>query len=104
MDEGQDPGARLGALGPESGSRAPHPEKRLLHGILGEPVVAQHPEGETVGDPADAVVQLGQRAFVAAGDECDESLVREVSEVPAHGPGSRRVGQRYHGGQGAKAS
>ena len=97
MHERQDPGARLGALGPERRRPSPDPEERLLHGVLGEPVVAEHPERETVGDPADAVVQLGQRAFVAAGDERDESLVREVSEVLAHGPGNRRVGQRYHG-------
>ena len=74
-----------------------HAEKCLLHCVLGQPVVAQHPEGEAVRDPPDAVVQLGQRAFVAAGDESDESLVREMSEVPTHGPRDRRVGQRYHG-------
>ena len=102
VDERQDPGARLGALGPEAGRGAPDAEERLLHGILGEPVVAQDAEREPVGDAADAVVQLGQRALVAAGDERDESLVREVSEVLAHGPGSRRVGQRYHGGAAGK--
>ena len=69
-------------------ARPPDAEERLLDGVLGEPVVAEDPEGEAVGDPADAVVQLGQRALVAAGDECDESLVREMSEVPAHGPGT----------------
>ena len=62
-------------------------EKCLLHGVLGEAVVAQDPEREAVGDTTDAVVQLGQRALVTAGDECDERLVREVSEVLAHGPG-----------------
>ena len=67
-------------------------EERVLHGVLGEPVVAQHAEREAVGDAPDAVVQLSQRRFVATGDERDEGLVRQVCEVPAHGPGAAGSG------------
>ena len=84
MHEREDPRARLRALGPEAGGRAPDAEEGLLDGVLREPVVAQHPEREPVGDPADTVVELGQRRLVAAGDECDEGLVGKVGEVPAH--------------------
>ena len=97
MDERQDPGARLRPLGPEAGRRAPDAEEGLLHRILGEPVVAQHAECEAVCHPPDAVVELGQRSLVVACDERHEGLVREMSKVPAHGPGVGRVAQRYHG-------
>ena len=97
MDERQDPRGRLRPLGPEAGCRAPHAEEGFLHGVLGEPVVPEHPEREAVRHPADAVVELGQRSLVVARDERHEGLVREMSEVPAHGPGVGRVAQRYHG-------
>ena len=97
MDEREDPRARLRPLGPEAGCRAPDAEEGLLHCILGEPVVPEHPEREAVRHPADAVVELGQRSLVVARDERHEGLVREMSELPAHGPGVGRVAQRYHG-------
>ncbi len=84
MNQCHDPGARLGAIGPEGRSCAPDAEEGLLHGILGEPVVTQHSESQAVGDPANTVVQLGERVFVVTGDERDQSLVREVSEVLSH--------------------
>ena len=84
MHEREDPRARLRAFGAEAGGRTPDAEEGLLDGVLREPVVAQHPEREPVGDPADTVVQLGQRGLVTAGDECDEGLVGKVGEVPAH--------------------
>ena len=99
MDERQDPGGRLRPLGPEAGCRAPHAEERFLDGVLGEAVVAEHPEREAVRHPADAVVELGQRSLVVARDERHEGLVREMSELPAHGPGIGRVAQRYHGNE-----
>ena len=97
VHERQDPGARLRPLGPEGRRRAPDAHERLLDGVLREAVVAQDAEGEPVGDPADALVELCQRRLVAARDERDEGLVREMSEVLAHRPGTPRVGQRYHG-------
>ena len=92
MHERQDPGARLRPLGPEAGRRAPDADERLLDRVLGEAVVAQDAEGEPVGDPADAVVELCQRRLVAARDERDESLVREMSEVLPHRPTLRWSG------------
>ena len=89
-------------------------EERLLHRVLGEPVVAQDAEGEAVGDPPDAVVELGERGLVAACDEGDERLVGEVrvpaqrqvdpgglgqsdgSDVDEHGPGSPRGAPPVH--------
>ena len=50
----------------------------FLHGVLGEPVVAKDAEGEAVRDPADPVVELAERALVAACHQRDECLVGEV--------------------------
>ena len=97
MHEREDPRARLRALGPERGGRAPHAHERLLHRVLREPVVADDAKGEAVGHAAAAVVQLRERRLVAACDEGDERLVRQMCEMPAHRPGDPRVGQRYHG-------
>ena len=44
----------------------PDAEERLLDGVLGERLVAQDPQREAVGDPAEAVVELGQRVLVGA--------------------------------------
>ena len=56
-------------------------EERLLHRVLGERRVAQHPQREPVGDAAVAVVELGERAVLPARDERDQRFVREVREV-----------------------
>ena len=56
-------------------------EKALLDCILGEALVAKHAVREAVRDAPDPVVELGERLLVAARDECDESLVREMGEV-----------------------
>ena len=84
VDQREDPGAGLRALGDEARRRAPDGDEALLHGVLGERGIAHDPEGEPVGDPAETVVQLRQRVFVGAGDEGDERLVREMSEPAGH--------------------
>ena len=89
MHEREDPGARLGALRPERGGGAPDREEPFLDRVLGQPLVAQHPQRETVGDAPDAVVELGESRLVAPRDERDEGFVREMSEVLAHRPGGR---------------
>ena len=86
VHEGQDPGTRLRPLGPKGGRRTPDAHERLLDGVLSQAVVTQDAEGEPVGDPADALVELCQRRLVAARDERDEGLVREMSEVLPHRP------------------
>ena len=72
-------------------------EERLLHRVLGERLVAQHPVREPVGDAADPVVELGQRRLVRAGDERDERFVGEVGEVAA---AAHRLGRRAYRGEG----
>ena len=54
---------------------APHGEEAFLHRVLGEPLVAEDPMGDAVCDPADAVVELAERAVVSARDERDQRLV-----------------------------
>ncbi len=89
MDEREDPRARLRALGAERRCAAPDLEERLLHRVLGVPLVAQHPQRQPVRDAADAVVELGQRVLVAARDERDQGFVGEMSVVLAHGEAVR---------------
>ena len=86
MDERQDPRARLRALRAERGGAPPDREEPFLHGVLGEPLVAQHAQREAVGDAADPVVQLSERVLVTSGDQRDERLVGEMSVLLAHGP------------------
>ena len=88
MDEGEHPRARLAALGAEARSAAPDGQERLLHRVLGEPVVAQDAHREAVGDAPDAVVQLAESALVPTRHEGDEGFVGEVSVLPSH----RRAG------------
>jgi hypothetical protein len=99
VDEREDPRAGLAALGPVDGSRAPDGEEGLLHGVLGECSVAQDAEGEPVGDAAETVVQLAERAVLAPGGERDQRLVGEVREVARHPIRllARTDGPRYHG-------
>src|SRR5689334_15996990 len=81
VDEGQDPGARLGALGEEAVGVPPHAEEGLLHGILGEGRVAQDPQREPVRDATEAVVECGQGVLVGRGHEREQRLVGEAREV-----------------------
>ena len=80
MDERQQPGTRLSAFRHEAVGIPPRREETLLHGILGELLVAQDAERKTVGHPSEAVVQLGQGRVVGACDHCDDGLVRQVGE------------------------
>ena len=75
----------LRPLGDEAAGRAPHgremppgPRPRRAPGR------APRAEREAVGDASEAVVELGQRGLVRAGDERDERLVREMREIPRH--------------------
>src|SRR5262249_19106420 len=77
MDERQDPGARLGALGEEAAGRAPDGEKRLLNRVLGESGVADDAHGKPVGGAAVAIVELSQRLLVPAGNERKQGIVRK---------------------------
>ena len=61
--------------GTKRAGAAPEPEERLLHGVLGERLVAEHAVGEPVGGAAEAVVELGERGLVGPRDECDERFV-----------------------------
>src|SRR5262245_54888857 len=75
MDEREDPGRRLGALAAVAVRRAPDREERILHGVLRERLVAEDAVGETVGNAAVAVVELGQPLVVPAGDRGEDLLV-----------------------------
>src|SRR5262249_36891539 len=50
VNEGEQPGARLRALGDEAVGCAPRAEEGLLHGVLRQGVVAENAEGEPVGE------------------------------------------------------
>ena len=89
VDERHDPRARLRALCTERGCRAPHGEERVLHGVLGEALVPEDAVRDPVGDPPDAVVQLGERVLVTTRDEGHEGFVGQVRVVSAHRPGGR---------------
>ena len=86
MHEGEDPGARLRPFRTERRRAAPDREEPLLHCVLREPLVPQHANGKPVGDAPHAVVQLSERAFVAASDERNQGLVGQVSVTLAHWP------------------
>ena len=75
MDEGQDPSARLRALGEEAVCAPPDAEERLLDRILGQRLVPEDPQREAERDPAEAVVELGERVVVGGGDEREQRLV-----------------------------
>jgi hypothetical protein len=90
VDEREDPGARLRALGAEGRGVPPDLEKCLLHRILRVALVAQDAKREPVGDPRDPVVELRQRILVAARDECPEGLVGQMCVVLAHGNAIQR--------------
>ena len=81
MDEREDPRRRLRALGEEARCAAPHREEALLHGVLCERPVAEHPHAEPVRDAAVAVVKLAERGLVRPRDEGDDRLVGEVCQV-----------------------
>ncbi len=76
VDQRQQPRRGLAAGGVERDGRAPGGEERLLDGVLGQHLVAQDPEGEAIGDSAEAVVQRGQGLVVGPRDERQQRLVR----------------------------
>ena len=78
----------LRALGEEAVGVAPDAEERLLHGVLRERLVAQDPQGEPVGDAAEAVVELGQRVVVGAPRRARAAPRRRA----ARGRATRRAG------------
>src|ERR671934_43259 len=90
VDDRQDPRARARALGEEAVGGPPDGEKRLLHRVLRERLVAQDPQREAVGDSAETIVELCQRVLVRGRDEREERLVREVHQLAAPA-GSGRV-------------
>ena len=97
MDEREDPRRCLRALGRECRSGAPDRQERLLDGVLGEPVVAQHAERETERGTAHAVVERGERRLVAPRNESDQGFLGKVRELVAHRLHPTGPGQRYHG-------
>jgi CRP-like cAMP-binding protein len=96
VDDGEDPGARLGPLRNEARGRPPDGEKSLLDGVFGQCGIANYAQGETVGDVSKAVVELRKRAVISPRDERDERLIGEMSEVSRHRsmPPARRPAQR----------
>ena len=92
VDERHDPRARLRALGQVLRGAAPDREERLLHRVLRQRLVAQHPQREAVGGPPVAVVELRQRDLVRPRDERDDCFVRKVCQVATrHGPAPYRA-------------
>ena len=69
--------------------RAPDGEEGFLDGVLGEGAVAEDPEGEAEGEPAEAVVQHAERVVVAAADGLEHLLVGRLASrvglLPADG-------------------
>jgi hypothetical protein len=57
---------------------------RLLHRVLGERLVAQDAQRESVRGAAVAVVQLGEGGLFRARGQRHERLVGEVGELPIH--------------------
>ena len=92
MDEREDPRSRFRPLGTERGRAPPNGEEPLLHRVFREPVVPEHANREAVRDPADAVVELSQRALVATCHERYQRFVGEMSMALAHGPA--RLGRK----------
>ena len=72
------------ALGDEPRGAAPDREERVLHGVLGERLVAQHAQREPVGDAAVAVVELGERNLVGARGQRDDGFVGEMGKRTRH--------------------
>ena len=56
-------------------------EERVLHRVLGQRLVAQHPQREPVGGAAVAVVQLGERDLVGSRGQRDDGFVGQVCQV-----------------------
>ncbi len=96
VDERQDPRARLRALGQEAVGVAPDAEEGFLHGVLGQRLVAQDPQGEPVGDAAEAVVERGQRVVVGVRDEGEQCLVGKARQVTRRARGRRLHRQQGH--------
>ena len=73
-------------------------EERLLHGVLSQRFVAEDPQSEAVGDAAEAVVELGQRLLVGAGDEREQRFVGDVRELARRraGGGGRQSARSRH--------
>ena len=81
VDERQQPRARLRPLGGEPAGGPPDAEESLLHCVLRQRVVAENPERETVGQPAEAAVKLGERLVVCARDQRQNGLVRQMRKL-----------------------
>ena len=62
MDECEEPGARLRALRVVGTGAAPGLEEGFLDGVLCQGRILEDSEGEAVGDLAEAVVELAERA------------------------------------------
>jgi hypothetical protein len=65
----------------------------LLHGVLGERLVAQDAQREPVGGASVAVVQLGERRLLRAGGEQDERFVGQMGELPVQSDRYSLVGR-----------
>ena len=100
VHEREDPGAGLRPLRDEPPGRAPDREERLLHGILGERLVAEHAQREPVGDAVVPVVQLGERELLRSGHERHDRFVGQVSQVAGHDPDSTTSAGRFGPGCG----
>ena len=95
MHERQDPGAGLAALRHETSCGAPQREECLLNGVLCEGLIAKNAEGEAIGGPPEAVVELGERRLLGSRSERDQRLVREMGQLPVHMCRSPSIADRF---------
>ena len=84
VDEREEPRPRFRTFGHELVGASPRLKECFLHGILGERLVPQDSQRETVCHATEPVVQLGERVVVGSRHECDNSFVREVGECAQH--------------------
>ena len=70
--QAQEPGARAAARGIEALGAPPDAQERLLHRVLGQVGAARDAQREAVGERRQPVVELRERALVAARDAAEE--------------------------------
>jgi hypothetical protein len=88
MHEREQPRAGLAALRHETVGITPCGEEPFLHRVFGELVIAQDAQGESIGDPPEAIVELRQRGLVGPRQQSDHGFVGEVGEGARHQPRS----------------
>ena len=75
VNEGEQPGGRLGALRAVAASLPPRGQKRLLDSILGEGLVAEYSDREPESRPGVTLIELPEGALVPTRHEREQVLV-----------------------------